>query len=46
MTRSERRLLYVGVTRAANRLYLVCRQGQGARFLDEIDPDTVKGFPY
>jgi ATP-dependent exoDNAse (exonuclease V) beta subunit len=44
--RSERRLLYVGMTRAASRLYLVCRQGQSSRFLDEIDPDTVQRFPY
>jgi hypothetical protein len=44
--RSERRLLYVGMTRAANRLYLVCRQGKASRFLEEIDPDTVRRIPY
>jgi hypothetical protein len=44
--RSERRILYVGMTRAANRLYLVCRQGQASRFLEEIDPDTVQVVYY
>ena len=40
--RTERRLMYVGMTRAANRLYLVCRQDDKSRFVDEIDPATVR----
>jgi superfamily I DNA/RNA helicase len=44
--RSERRLMYVGMTRAASRLYLVCRQGNASRFLEEIDPDTIRLVHY
>ena len=40
--RTERRLLYVGMTRAASRLYMVCRQDDRSRFVDEIDPATVR----
>lgn len=44
--RSERRLLYVGMTRAASRLYLVCQQAHCSQFLDEIDPDTIRLVHY
>jgi DNA helicase-2/ATP-dependent DNA helicase PcrA len=44
--RRERRLLYVGMTRAARRLYLVCCQRDASRFLREIDPDTVRLVHY
>jgi superfamily I DNA/RNA helicase/mRNA-degrading endonuclease RelE of RelBE toxin-antitoxin system len=37
----ERRLLYVGMTRAAERLYLITTRGQLCRFLNEIEPDAV-----
>ncbi|MBC8253184.1 MAG: ATP-binding domain-containing protein [Ardenticatenia bacterium] len=40
--RTERRLMYVGMTRAASRLYLVCRQDDRSRFVDEIEPATVR----
>jgi superfamily I DNA/RNA helicase len=40
--RRERRLLYVGMTRAARRLYLVCRQQDASRFLKDIDPGTIR----
>ena len=44
--RSERRLLYVGMTRAAHRLYMVCQQQNASRFIDEIDPDTIRVIHY
>jgi superfamily I DNA/RNA helicase len=44
--RSERRLLYVGMTRAAHRLYLVCRQKDPSRFVKEIDPGTIRQVHY
>lgn len=34
--REARRLFYVGVTRAEERLYFVCRQGQESRFVKEF----------
>jgi len=39
--RGERRLLYVGMTRAASRLYLVSYIEGASSFLGEIDADTV-----
>jgi hypothetical protein len=44
--RSERRLLYVGMTRAAKRLYLLCRQQEPSRFLGDIEPVTVRRMSY
>jgi hypothetical protein len=44
--RHERRLLYVGMTRAARRLYLVCCQQNASRFLEEIAPDKVQRVHY
>jgi superfamily I DNA/RNA helicase len=44
--RSERRLLYVGMTRAAQRLYLVCCGQDISRFVQEIDPATVSQVHY
>jgi superfamily I DNA/RNA helicase len=44
--RSERRLLYVGMTRASQRLYLVCRKQDASRFVQEIDPGTVRRAHY
>jgi superfamily I DNA/RNA helicase len=44
--RRERRLLYVGMTRAARRLYLVCCQQDASRFLSEIDPATIRSIHY
>lgn len=38
---TDRRLLYVGMTRAAERLYLVTTRGTPSPFLREIDPATV-----
>lgn len=38
---TDRRLLYVGMTRAAERLYLVTTRGAPSSFLNEIDPATV-----
>jgi superfamily I DNA/RNA helicase len=39
--RAERRLLYVGMTRAARRLYLISRDADSSRFIEELDPDSV-----
>lgn len=44
--RSERRLLYVAMTRASQRLYLVCRKQGASRFVQEIDPATVRRVHY
>jgi hypothetical protein len=44
--RSERRLLYVGMTRAAQRLYLLCQQQNRSRFIQEIDPGTIRVLEY
>ncbi len=44
--RGERRLAYVGMTRAAQRLYLVSCRAKCSRFLQEIDPDTVRRQRY
>jgi DNA helicase-2/ATP-dependent DNA helicase PcrA len=44
--RNERRLFYVGLTRAAHRLYIVCTEGAASRFLAEIDPRTVRTVHY
>ncbi len=38
---ADRRLLYVGMTRAAERLYLLTTRGAPSPFLDEIDAGTV-----
>ncbi len=38
---ASRRLLYVGMTRAAERLYLLTTRGAPSPFLREIDPATV-----
>lgn len=40
--RNERRLFYVGMTRAAQRLYIVCVDQDASRFLAEIDSSSVK----
>lgn len=44
--RSERRLAYVGMTRAARRLYLVTYDAPSSRFLEEIDPSTVRSIEH
>jgi superfamily I DNA/RNA helicase len=44
--RAERRLLYVGMTRAAQRLFLVCERKRVSRFVEEIDPETVRVVHY
>jgi len=43
--RSERRLAYVGMTRAARRLYLLT-YAPPSRFLEELDPQTVRSRTY
>jgi superfamily I DNA/RNA helicase len=40
--RNERRLFYVGMTRAAQRLFIVCTNQKASRFLSEIANDGVK----
>jgi superfamily I DNA/RNA helicase/mRNA-degrading endonuclease YafQ of YafQ-DinJ toxin-antitoxin module len=37
----DRRLLYVAMTRAADRLYLLTTKGQQSRLLDELEPASV-----
>jgi superfamily I DNA/RNA helicase len=44
--RNERRLCYVGLTRAAHRLYIVCTEGAASSFLAEIDPQTIRTVHY
>jgi superfamily I DNA/RNA helicase len=44
--RCKRRLLYVGMTRAAERLYLVCCRQDASRFVKEVDLDTVRLICY
>jgi superfamily I DNA/RNA helicase len=41
MLDEDRRLLYVAMTRAADRLYLLTTKGEQSRFLDELEAETV-----
>jgi superfamily I DNA/RNA helicase len=44
--RNERRLFYVGMTRAAQRLYMICVDSGASRFLAEIAGARVKTLYY
>jgi superfamily I DNA/RNA helicase len=40
--RKERQLLYVGMTRAAERLYITCTKTNPSRFLRDVNPDLIR----
>jgi superfamily I DNA/RNA helicase len=40
--RKERQLLYVGMTRAAERLYITCTKTNSSRFLRDVNPDLIR----
>ena len=44
--RRERQLLYVGMTRAAERLYITSTKTKQSRFLRDVNPDLVRVTEY